>query len=154
MSASTDPSIIRSVPFTVRRVVKFGETDPSGFVYTPQFLHYAVEVLESWFSNTCGVHWVTMYRDNKLGTPMVHCGLDFFSPLYAEDPFDVQVILEHVGRSAFTTQVSGYRPDGTHCFQSKLVNAVTDFEKVRAISIPTEIRERMLAYQKACSEAS
>jgi acyl-CoA thioesterase FadM len=146
---------LEGIPFRVRRVVKWGESDPAGIVYTARFLDYAMETLEAWFAETVGTHWYTMNIENRTGSPAVHVSLDFFAPLTCFDPFTMALSVEHIGRSAYTVMVDGYNDKDDHCFQVKIVAAiVSKTDGMKAIPIPPEYRERMEAYQHACEQAA
>ncbi len=138
------------IPFRIRRRVKWGETDPAGIVYTPRFLDYVLEAAEAWFEAVVGIDWLRLNMERGMGSPMVHTGIDYHSPLAAGETFDVTVTLEHIGRAAYTLEVAGHKPDGTHCFQAKAVAVIIDRAAMKSIAMPDEFRERMEAYQDAC----
>ncbi len=146
---------IEGIPFRVRRVVKWGETDPAGIVYTARFLDYGMETLEAWFAEVVGVHWQPFNVDMKMGSPVVHASLDFFAPLAGYESFTLTLSLEHIGRSAYTTLIDAHKDDGTHCFQIKIVASIVDkSEGMKSVAIPAEFRDRMEAYQNACRTAA
>jgi acyl-CoA thioesterase FadM len=147
---------LEGVPFRVRRVVKWGESDPAGIVYTARFLDYAMETLETWFAETTGIHWSAMNIEIRMGSPAVHVTLDFFAPLACFESFTMTLSLEHIGRSAYTVLVDGYNDDDVHCFQVKVVASIVSKSEdgMKSIPIPPEYRERMEAYQHACKQAA
>jgi len=149
-----DQRRLRTAPFTVRRIVKWGECDPAGIVYTARFLDYAVEAADRWFAETIGVDWQTLNQEMHMGSPMVHASLDFMRPLRTGDSFDVSVMLDDIGRSSYRLGVAGRREDGQPCFRGTLVGALIDTRALRAIPIPEDFRRRMVAYQASCAEAA
>ena len=56
--------------FTQTRVIKWGECDPAGIVYTPRILDYAMETVEAWYRDVLGVPWVKLNAELHLGSPM------------------------------------------------------------------------------------
>ena len=149
-----DTSVVEHLPFTIRRTVKWGECDPAGIVYTPRFLDYAIEAAEAWFKEITGYHWNTTRQEMALGSPMVHCSLDFYHPLRPEDVFDLSVALERLSRATYQLGIAGHDMAGTHCFQAKLVGALVSYETKKAVRIPAEFRARMEAYAEACANAA
>ena len=146
------PVVVSHVPFTVRRAVRWGECDPAGIVYTPRFLDYCVEAAEAWFTEVTGSHWNAIRRDQALGSPMVHCSLDFYYPLWPEDIFELNVTLDELSRATYQLGVAGHNMAGTHCFQGKLVGAMISNETMKAVRIPADFRARMEAYAQACAK--
>ena len=41
-----------AIPFTIRRRILWGDSDPAGIVYTPRVFHYALETIEEELSET------------------------------------------------------------------------------------------------------
>lgn len=144
----------QSIPFTVRRIVRWGECDPAGIVYTPRFLDYATEAVDDFVREVLGTTWYKLRRIDR-GHPMVHASLDFYKPLAADDLFDLVVIVEHVGRSSIAYQVAGRNLDGELCFEAKMVGSIIQINgpaDMKAIPIPDDIRGRLETYRKACVE--
>ncbi len=151
---SHDTVVVQHLPYTVRRIVKWGECDPAGIVYTPRFLDYAIEAAEAWFKEVTGYHWNATRRELALGSPMVHCSLDFYHPLGPEDTVDLKVVLERLTRATYQLGIAGHNIAGTHCFQAKLIGALISYETMKAVRIPADFRARMEAYAEACADAA
>ena len=62
-----DEPVLSVAPLIVRRIVKFGETDAAGIVYTGHFLDYALEAFEVWFRHVVGLTWQQQHRDMGAG---------------------------------------------------------------------------------------
>lgn len=140
------------IPFTIRRIVRWGECDPAGIVYTPRFLDYATEAVDDFVREVLGTTWYKLRHIDR-GHPMVHASLDFYKPLAADDLFDLVVIVEHVGRSSIAYQIAGKNTDGELCFEAKMVGSIIQINgpaDMKAIPIPDDMRERLEAYCKAC----
>jgi len=139
-----------AVPFVQRRRVRWGETDPAQIVYTPRFLDYAVEAVESWFAEILGIDWFRLRTDMGLGSPMAHASLDFHKPLFPHQEFAVTVLVENAGRSAIDFRIEGHRLDGTHSFTARLVAVIIDAARIRSVAMPADFRARIEAYRNAC----
>ena len=142
--------VISEIPFTLRRKIKWGESDPAGIVYTPRFHDYLMEAIDAWLETVIGIDWFRLNTEMGLGSPMVHTSIDYHSPVRPGDILDVKVTLDHIGSSAYTLEIGGYKADGTHVFQGKAVSVVISRETWKSHPMPDEYRERMEAYMHAC----
>lgn len=140
-----------SVPFTMRRTVKWGETDPAGIVYTARFLDYTVEAVEAWFTEIVGIDWYRLKAEMGLGSPMAHASLDFRKPLFPAEEFTVEVWVMEVGRAATTFKILGRNLAREICFEGKLVSVIIDAERIKARTMPDDFRARIEAYRQACA---
>ncbi|MCW5750747.1 MAG: acyl-CoA thioesterase [Alphaproteobacteria bacterium] len=143
---------MKQVPYRIRRRVKWGETDPAGIVYTPRFMDYAVEALESWFADIVGVDWYGLRRLHGLGSPLAHASLDFRKPLFPHEEFDVGVLVLEIGRSSITVRIEGRNPAGELCFEGRLVSVIIDAATIRPHAIPPDFRTRIENYARACKD--
>lgn len=143
---------MKDVPFTIRRRVTWGETDPAQIVYTPRFLDYAVEAFEAWFAAIVGVDWFRLRTDYGMGSPLVHASLDFFRPLRPHQEFALTVLVEKAGRSSIPARVEGRDMDGEICFEAHLVSVLIDVATFKSHPIPPDFKSRIEAYIHACSD--
>lgn len=95
-------------PFIVERLVRWGECDPAGIVYTPNFLDYAVDAARLFIRET---------TQRRHGAPDA-CGLNlpakalnatFHSPLYCDDVLIMRPAFVRLGNSSFDVTVHGSR---------------------------------------------
>jgi acyl-CoA thioesterase FadM len=145
----TDEPVVATAPLVVRRIVKFGETDAAGVVYTGRFLDYALEAFEVWFRHVIGLSWAQQ-MELQVGTPAVSCHLDFSLPLRAGDRLDIEVRLDRIGGKSFTVRTVGRDRDGQDVFVGSMTFATIDIRDRSPISIPDPYREKMNAYVAAC----
>ncbi len=139
-----------ALPFTVTRTVKWGDCDPAGIIYTPRVLDYAMEILEAWYREVVGVPWLVLNRDMGLGAPTVRAELDFFDAPYPDQDMVIRLVVEDLGRSSITFLVSGRDGVDKEFFRAKLISCFISRPAFKSTTIPEDIRERILAYQRAC----
>ncbi len=144
------PSYAGAYPFTVTRTVKWGDCDPAGIIYTPKVLDYAMEVLEAWYREVVGVPWLVLNRDMGLGAPTVRAELDFLDTPYPDQDMVIRLVVEDLGRSSITFLVTGRDGADREFFRAKLISCFISRPTFKSTVIPEDIRERILAYQKAC----
>ncbi len=141
-----DDALPTGAEFTVRRKVRFGDADPAGIVFTPNFLHFAMDAMEDWFEHVVGVPWLDRIAACGVGTPAVSCTLEFKAPVRPGQTIDMRVALSRIGNRSFTSRVKGYLEDGTHAFVVILTFACMDMNSRKPISVPPEYRQRFSAH--------
>ena len=67
-------------PFLYRHVVKWGECDPAGIIYTPRVIDFVLEAIEAWYQAVLGISWTELRNDRNTGVPMVRAECDFTRP--------------------------------------------------------------------------
>jgi len=138
-------------PYRYQRRVHWGDGDPASIVYTVRFLDYVMEALEGWWREVADVDWFVLNIDMHMGAPVVHLEMDFRAPVVPGDIVDVAVLVSAVGRSAITFDLQGSRA-GTELFTARLIASVVDNRAVKAIEIPSDLREPIERYLLACRE--
>ena len=145
-----DEPVLAFVPLVVRRVIKFGETDAAGVVYTGRFLDDALEAFEVWFRQIIGLTWQQQHSEMGVGTPAVACHLEFSRPLRSGDILDIEVLLDRIGGGSFTARTVGRNAAGQEVFVGMLTFATIDLADRRPVPLPALYRDRMTAYVAAC----
>lgn len=145
-----DETVIATAPFIVRRTVKWGDADPAGVVYTPRFLHFAVEAAESWFIRLTGRHWRHLPEDYGIETPPIAANLRFHHALWPDDRLDLTVRVAAIGRSSYTVAVAGVNQDGVACFDSDVTYVAIDPAARKSVPLPDRLRAALETYRTAC----
>ncbi len=145
-----DEPVMSLAPLIVQRIVKFGETDAAGVVYTGRFLDYALEAFDTWFRHVIGLTWPQQAALN-VGTPAVSCHLEFARPLRAGDPLAIEVLIDRIGGGSFTMRTVGRDRDGQEVFVGTMTFATIDTQNRAPIRIPDAYRDKMTAYLAACA---
>jgi len=146
-----DEPVLTLAPLVVRRIVKFGETDAAGVVYSGNFLDYALEAFEVWFRQIVGVTWQQQHHDIGIGTPAVACHLEFARPLRSGDILDIEVLIDRIGGGSYTARTVGRNEAGQEVFVGMLTFASIQFADRKPVPLPALYRERMTAYVAACA---
>ena len=139
-----------SFPFTLRRRILWGDSDPAGVIYTPRVFHYAIETVEEWLVAILGHNWMELQDDFKLDTPTVKMGCEFFYPLRTGDEVDITLTIKKLGWASINYIIDGYNADKRHCFQVDQISCFVDSEKFEPVRIIDEFRNKIEAYQAAC----
>ena len=46
-------------------MVRWGDCDPAGIIYTPKAIDYALETIENWLIEEIGISWMDMRNKGK-----------------------------------------------------------------------------------------
>ena len=139
-------------PFTTRRRILWGDSDPAGIVYTPRVFHYALETIEEWLIEIFG-HTSMTLRDNlKLDTPTVKMSCEFMYPMRTGEYIDISLEIKKLGKASLNYVFNGFDSKNNHCFQVDQVVCFVDADSFEAVPILPEFRQKIEAYQNSCSK--
>jgi len=130
--------------YTTTRRVEFSDTDLAGIVHFSMFYKY-MESVEHEFLRSIDTSVVTQYEGDRIGWPRMSASCDFKAPAFFEDELRITLRIERIGTKSMTY---GYRVerDETLIAEGEMGVACcvcNSGEKMRAIPIPEEIRERI-----------
>ncbi|HEY0406555.1 MAG TPA: thioesterase family protein [Pyrinomonadaceae bacterium] len=129
------------MPFKTDIIVRFGDTDPAGFVYYPNFFHYFHVAMEEFFAARCGISYQHLMAEERIGFPTVRAEAEFMLPLVYGDVAGVEVSVAETGRSSATFEYAIRRAsDGALCARARLVHVAMNLDERRAVLIPDRYR--------------
>ncbi len=134
--------------YVQRRIVKWGECDPFGIVYTPRILDYALEAAEGWYRDVVGVPWSALNAERRMGSPTVHAAIDFLRPVVCDQSLALKLRVTELGRSTVVFQIagdSGASAAVSH-FRVRLKICLIDLTRLRPVAMPDDFRARILAF--------
>ena len=89
------------------RTVRFGECDPAGVAYYPEFFNWFHQAMEACFEEYLGVPYAQMIE--TIGFPAVQTSAEFRKPIPVGSTIDVEVCIERLGRSSIEWQFNIWR---------------------------------------------
>lgn len=129
--------------FRTQILVRFGDLDAAGIAYYPRLVNFLHVAFEDFFRGHVGQPYSDAFRAG-LAFPTVKIEMDFLSPVHYGDHVDVDVAVEHVGRSSvrirYEASVAG-RP----VFKARNTAVVVDMKAFRPTPLPDWLRERFEA---------
>ena len=134
------------MPFIQSRIVRWGDCDPAGIIYTPRILDYAIETVEACLREVMGASWNVMREQHNIGGPTVHFECDIRKPLAPDMAVDLVLTLEKLGRSSMTSRIVCVDAEGVEYFRVLLVNCFVTGDSptdIRALPISEIWRERL-----------
>lgn len=137
-------------PFTVKRVVRFGDCDPAGVIYTPRALDFALEAMEAWYRDVAGASWASLPATYDMAVPTVHYEADHMTILRADTEYEIRLFVSRIGQASISFAIEGVGLDGTLYFRMKVISCFISLarEERKSAPIPATIRARIQAYQE------
>lgn len=141
--------IVSDHPLTLARTVGFGDCDPAGVVFTPNYGRFVFDAVEVWLRRTIGVNIHDQLRDDEVGTPVRSISTQLMYPLRPADRFLTRVWVKDIGRASFTLLATGENGRGRRCFEGEMTCVSTIRLKRAVIDLPDHYRQAMEAYRAA-----
>ena len=140
--------VVSERPFTVRRRVKWGNTDAAGVVYTPRFADFVVETNEMFSAWLLGGPACLKRAEAGFGMPVKALSLEFNRGLWPDDEVDITVRVLELRTRTFDVAIDGWTPEGENVFRSRLTPIMLAGERDRrSIPIPEFLRVKLEAYR-------
>jgi 4-hydroxybenzoyl-CoA thioesterase len=82
--------------------IQFGDCDPAGIVYYPNYFRFFDNATAALLSAALGLHkrdWLEKF--DSLGIPMVDTGAKFIKPSRFGDVVEIHSLITEIGRSSF-----------------------------------------------------
>ena len=149
--AATD-AVVSDAPLVIRRVVRWGECDPAGIVYTPRFLDYCVTAYEAFLGQMLGGPLHATKHAMGVDFPFRGAELDFRSPLPLDAAFTMEVRVGDIRTRTFDLHVTARhvvaegKRKGPIAFVARLTPVVVDPETRSAVALPKTLKDRVSDY--------
>ena len=126
--------------------VRFSDSDPAGVMYFPRFLNLFHQVFEDWFDEELKFPYRAMLEDAGVGFPTVHTEVDYFLPFRFGETLEVELMVSRVGNRSFTCTYRARAVGEQNVrVQAKIVTSTVALAEFKAVDIPDELREALLA---------
>jgi len=137
--------------FTVRRDIRFAESDPAGIVFYAEFFRMFNDLFEDWMGKRLGVDFPGQFLREQRMFPLVHVEVDFKEARRMGQTLDLTLILTKLGRSSIAYDIVGH-DDGLEILRGSFVTVTASKTEMRTIDIPPDIRSAMEEYMAACAD--
>ncbi len=78
------------MPFTYKRIIRFGDTDAAGVVYFANVLSICHEAYEASLI-AANINLKAFFDNPAAAIPIVHADIDFFRPLFCGDEINISL---------------------------------------------------------------
>ena len=136
-----------SVPFVVRKFVRFAHCDPAGIIFYPQYFMLAHDSKEDWFRDGLGYPIEKMITADRRGFPIVKLDAEFMRPSRLGEQIDYEIRVRAVGATSLKL---AYRCvcGAEERMRMNSVLVMVDLDANRAVTIPDWLRERFLSFKE------
>ena len=142
-------TVVSERPFTVRRRVKWGDTDAAGVVYTPRFVDYVLEGVEAFNAWLLGGPPYLKRVEHGFDTPIKAMSFEFNRGLYPDDQVDIRVHILELRTRTYDMALEGWSLEGENVFRSKVTPIILPGDKERrSVPIPDFFRELLETYRR------
>lgn len=135
--------------FTVRRNIRFADSDPAGIVFYAEFFRMFNDLFEDWLIERLGIDFARQFQEEQRMFPLVHVEVDFKEARRMGQTMDLSLILTRLGRSSISYDVVGHDGD-LEILRGSFVTVVASKQTMSTIDIPPDIRAAMEEYQRDC----
>jgi acyl-CoA thioester hydrolase len=136
--------------FTCIERVQFSETDMAGIVHFSNFFRY-MERVEHAFFRSLGFSIVDqpVESEERVGWPRVHASCDYMSPLFVEEEFECELLVEEVRSKVIRHFIRFWKMDGTLAAEGRITAACVRKDpttgQMKAVVIPQRFRDKIEA---------
>lgn len=90
--------------FEARRTVRFGDCDPAGIVFFPQYFIMLNAFVEQWFDEGLRISYAGLIGARRTGLPTVRLEADFTAVSRHGDELTMKLAVTKLGRSSLVLQ--------------------------------------------------
>ena len=133
--------------FRTSVLVRFGDLDGAGIAYYPNLVNFLHEAFEDFFVGHVGRPYPEVHKSG-IAFPTVKVEMEFFLPVHYGVHVDIDVTVEHVGRSSIRMLYEG-SVAGQPVFEGRNTAVLVDLASFEPTPLPDWLRERFVAGMKA-----
>lgn len=125
--------------------VRFGDCDPAGIVFFPQYLVMLNTLVEKWFDRGLGIAYSDVISRRRLGLPTVRLEVDFTAISAHGERLEQRLWLRAIGRSSLDL-VAEFSGAGALRLRARQVLVCTSLETHRPLRWPDDLRAAMAPF--------
>lgn len=147
------PLSLSSLPGSVWRrsfLIRFGDCDPAGIVYTPEYFNIFNGVIEDWYGQALGLPYHMLIGQRRMGLGYAHVSADFSQPSSMGDVLEAAIVVKSIGRSSVALSVHAFKA-GVECVRASFVTVTTSLRDHAVIPIPDDLRQAFETYRQGCN---
>lgn len=135
--------------FTVRRKIRFGQSDPAGIVFFPEFFRMFNDLFEDWMRIGLDIDFAAEFRDHQRMFPLLHVEADFKEARMMGQTLDLTLVLTGLGRSSIHYTIIGH-DGGLEILSADCVTCIASKETQKSVPLPNDMRGKMEDYLAKC----
>lgn len=124
--------------------IRFGQCDPAGIVFYPQYLVLFNGLVEDWVTDGLGIDYSALLMTRRIGLPTVSLNCEFRAISRIGDDVTLGLRVEALGNRSITLALHCRAGDELR-LQARKVIVSTSVETHRAIALPHDLRDAIRA---------
>ncbi|WP_338662214.1 thioesterase family protein [Pararoseomonas sp. SCSIO 73927] len=147
-----EPVLASSLPRSAFRApfrVRFGDCDPAGILFFPNWFIMASAAVEDLFRLRLGIDFHALHAERGIGTGFVHAGGEFMRPAMMGDEVLLTPLLRRLGNASYALDMHVHRGE-EELARLDLVTATNHLATRTSTPVPPELRAALLRYQLEC----
>jgi 4-hydroxybenzoyl-CoA thioesterase len=128
------------------RRLAFGEADPAGTIYAPRAIDFGIQAVEQAWREAGMAPFRALIAERRLATPWVKAEATFARPLFAGDPFTLELWLAEIGSSSMRWVGEARDEAGQLLFSLDMVAVAVDLDSRRSVDVPPDIRAALTRF--------
>ncbi len=129
--------------------VRFGDCDPAGIVFFPNWFVLANAAIEDLFRERLGIDFHQLHGERGIGTGFVHAAATFMRPGMMGDQVMLTPLIRRVGGASYAIDLHIHRGE-EELARLDLVTATTNLASRSSVPVPPDLRAALLRYQSEC----
>lgn len=139
--------------FRAQARVRFGDCDPAGIVFFPNWFAMANAAIEDLFAERLGIDFHALHGKRGIGTGFVHAAATFMRPGLMGDEVQLTPLIRRIGGASYALDLHIHRGE-EELARLDLVTATTQLATRTSTPVPPDLRAALLRYQAECGAAS
>jgi acyl-CoA thioesterase FadM len=131
--------------------IRFGDCDPAGIVFFPNWFVHASAAVEDFFRAELRIDFHTLHATRRIGTGFAHAEADFFAPGLMGDAVLLTPLITRIGGASYGFTMHVHR-GSAELLRMQLVTVTTDLDTRRPVPIPADLRAALTRYQECCTD--
>ncbi|HSV83344.1 MAG TPA: acyl-CoA thioesterase [Ramlibacter sp.] len=133
--------------------MRWGDCDPAGVVYTARFTDYVLEAFHDFLGWLIGTPLQARLAELDFGTPAKSLQFVFLRSLYPDDEIALEMRVADLRARSFDLAITALGAEDVPIFHARIGVVCVHHAVRQSRAIPPELKERLLVYRNACSEA-
>ncbi|MBP0445633.1 acyl-CoA thioesterase [Roseomonas sp. SSH11] len=142
-------SALPAAAFRAPARVRFGDCDPAGIVFFPNWFSMASATIEDLFRERLGIDFHALHAERGIGTGFVHAAASFMRPGMMGDDVLLTPLIRRIGGASYALDLHIHRGE-EELARLDLVTATTDLATRTSRPVPPDLRAALLRYMSEC----
>ncbi len=125
--------------FEATRTVRFGDCDPAGIVFFPQYFVMLNAFVEQWFDEGLRIPYAPLIAQRRIGLPTVRLEVDFTAVSRHGEQLALKLAVTKLGRSSLVLQ-HDFRCGRELRLRARQVLVCTSLDTHRPQPLPDDVR--------------